>query len=170
MKCNLDVDFNSILNEVKSMIESAKQTNQVLSHNDLLINNILYDSDQDECHIIDYEYTNVNYQMFDIANHFNEFAGIDDVNYDLCPNENEKRDFLKTYLKFYLENEPTNDEIEQMLAEIPIFEAASHAFWIFWAVFQANNSTIDFDYLDYARQRLDQYFKITKDIKRRNHL
>ena len=115
-------------------------------------------------HFIDYEYTAVNYQLFDIANHFNEWAGVDNVDYNLCPSEDEKRQFIKNYLKFYLERDPTTDEIEKVLVEIPIFQAASHAFWIFWALVQANTSSIDFDYLEYASKRLKQYFQITRNL------
>ncbi len=31
-------------------------------------------------------------------------------------------------------------------------------FWGVWGVFQAENSVIDFDYLGYAKIRLDEYF------------
>jgi len=160
-----DVDFMSIFNELQTMIANVKRKDQVLCHNDLLINNILYDSDQREAHIIDYEYMAVNYQLFDLANHFNEWAGIENVNYELCPSDEEKYAFLKTYLTFYLEREPTTAEIKDILEEIPVFEAASHAFWTLWALVQANVSTINFDYLDYASQKYKQYLKIITDIK-----
>lgn len=63
-----------MFDEVKSLVSNVKNKNQVLCHNDLLLNNLLYDSKV--VHIIDYEYTAVNYQLFDIANHFNEWAGL----------------------------------------------------------------------------------------------
>ena len=34
---------------------------------------------------------------------------------------------------------------------------ASHLLWGTWAVFQAENSTIDFDFMRYAKLRLDEY-------------
>lgn len=139
-------------------MSNVKQDKQVLCHNDLLINNLLYDSER--VRIIDYEYTATNYQLFDIANHFNEWAGVDEVNFDLCPNEEEKRYFLETYFKFYLERDPTTEEIDQVLSEIPVFEAASHAFWAVWALVQAGVSTIEFDYLGYASKRLNECKRI----------
>lgn len=47
----------------------------VYAHNDLLIGNILYDEKKNSVTFIDFEYTAYNYQAFDIANHFAEFAG-----------------------------------------------------------------------------------------------
>lgn len=47
----------------------------VFAHNDLLLGNILYDEKQESVIFIDYEYTAFNYQAFDIANHFTEYAG-----------------------------------------------------------------------------------------------
>lgn len=47
----------------------------VYAHNDLLLGNVLYNEEQENVVFIDYEYTAFNYQAFDIANHFAEFAG-----------------------------------------------------------------------------------------------
>lgn len=48
----------------------------VFCHNDLLLGNVIYNSDNESVTFIDYEYAGMNYQAFDIGNHFNEFAGI----------------------------------------------------------------------------------------------
>jgi len=54
----------------------------VFSHNDLLLNNIVLQRDAAAGNrpvnvaFIDYEYAMLNYQAFDIANHFIEFAGV----------------------------------------------------------------------------------------------
>lgn len=47
----------------------------VFAHNDLLLGNILYNQKENTVTFIDFEYTAYNYQAFDIANHFAEFAG-----------------------------------------------------------------------------------------------
>lgn len=47
----------------------------VFAHNDLLLGNVIYNKDEATISFIDYEYATYNYQAFDIANHFNEFAG-----------------------------------------------------------------------------------------------
>ncbi|KAI6235821.1 hypothetical protein M3Y95_00092100 [Aphelenchoides besseyi] len=160
-----DVDFVSSLNRLKKHVSNVKMDTQVLCHNDLLVYNLLYDEDEDEVHIIDYEYTAVNYQLFDIANHFCEYAGVEEVNYDLCPNDEEKMRFLETYLTCYLDRNPTKKELEDALVEIPKFEAASHLFWTLWALAQANASSIDFDYISYAGKRFEQFSRINEEIE-----
>jgi ethanolamine kinase len=47
----------------------------VFCHNDLLLANIIYNAKKNTVTFIDYEYSNYNYQAFDIGNHFAEFAG-----------------------------------------------------------------------------------------------
>ena len=47
----------------------------VFAHNDLLLANVLYNEKENSVTFIDFEYTGYNYQAFDIANHFAEFAG-----------------------------------------------------------------------------------------------
>jgi len=44
-------------------------------HNDLLLGNIIYNNKTSKVSFIDFEYAMPNYVAFDVANHFNEFAG-----------------------------------------------------------------------------------------------
>ncbi|KAI6241691.1 Choline/ethanolamine kinase [Aphelenchoides fujianensis] len=160
-----DVRFEEHLEHLKKILDDVKVDTQVLCHNDLLVHNLLYDDESDEVHIIDYEYTAVNYQLFDVANHFCEYAGVEEVNYDLCPDDEEKARFLSIYLTHYFERPPTDDELRTALKEIPRFEAASHLFWTLWALVQANSSEIDFDYVAYAGKRLDQFNRIISSLE-----
>lgn len=67
----------------------------VFCHNDLLLTNILVQCEKAvggspvSVAFIDYEYAMFNYQAFDIANHFIEFAGvyyvINRVKFKMCP-------------------------------------------------------------------------------------
>eukprot|EP00957_Ditylum_brightwellii_P103710 7900894-Ditylum_brightwellii.AAC.1 len=50
---------------------------------------------------VDFEYGGINYVSFDIANHFNEFAGgtADGVpDYSLFPDEERRREFIAVYI------------------------------------------------------------------------
>lgn len=49
--------------------------------------------------VIDFEYAGPNYLAYDIANHFCEFAGIDNVDYNLYPRESVQREWLAYYLQ-----------------------------------------------------------------------
>lgn len=44
-------------------------------HNDLLLANVVVNDSGDDVTFIDYEYAADSYQAYDIANHFNEYAG-----------------------------------------------------------------------------------------------
>jgi aminoglycoside phosphotransferase (APT) family kinase protein len=60
--------------ELKALLAGAPQPT-VLCHNDVLLANIVLSRDGEQAHFIDYEYAGPNCAAYDIANHFNEWAG-----------------------------------------------------------------------------------------------
>ncbi|XP_071349355.1 ethanolamine kinase 2 [Trachinotus anak] len=136
----------------------------VLCHNDLLCKNIIHNSKEGHVRFIDYEYSSYNYQAFDIGNHFNEFAGMAELDYGLYPSREMQMEWLKVYLQAYkLFTKKTEEvsprELETLYVQVNKFALASHFFWGFWALIQAKYSSIDFDFLGYAVLRFNQYFK-----------
>ncbi|XP_018614221.1 ethanolamine kinase 2 isoform X1 [Scleropages formosus] len=136
----------------------------VLCHNDLLCKNIIYNAKEGHVRFIDYEYSSYNYQAFDIGNHFNEFAGMSELDYSLYPSREIQLEWLHTYLQAYKHftkkgGEVTERELKTLYVQVNKFALASHFFWGFWALIQAKYSTIDFDFLGYAALRFNQYFK-----------
>ncbi|KAL1275804.1 hypothetical protein QQF64_035427 [Cirrhinus molitorella] len=137
----------------------------VLCHNDLLCKNIIYNQQEGNVKFIDYEYAGYNYQAFDIGNHFNEFAGLNEVDYTLYPGRELQLQWLRAYLEAYKEyksqgTQVSNTEVEVLYVQVNRFALASHFFWGLWALIQAQYSTIDFDFLGYAVLRFSQYFKM----------
>lgn len=47
----------------------------VFAHNDLLLGNVIYTKERNSVTFIDFEYAAMNYQAYDIGNHFAEFIG-----------------------------------------------------------------------------------------------
>ncbi|KHJ85042.1 Choline/ethanolamine kinase [Oesophagostomum dentatum] len=127
-------------------------------HNDLLAHNVIFDESSGRVLFIDYEYADFNYALFDIGNHFCEFAGVEEPDYSKCPNKEEIRSFLRIYLEARQGN-VDEDRLETMLRRVPLFQAFSHLLWSAWAVVQSQNSTLDFDYASYAAIRYEQYKK-----------
>ncbi|XP_029455972.1 LOW QUALITY PROTEIN: ethanolamine kinase 1 [Rhinatrema bivittatum] len=124
----------------------------VLCHNDLLCKNIIYNEKQGDVQFIDYEYSGYNYQAYDIGNHFNEFAGVNYVDYSLFPDRALQEQWLRFYLEAYKEykgfdKDVTEKEVEVLYIQVNQFALASHFFWGLWALIQAKYSTIDFDFL-----------------------
>jgi len=144
----------------------------VFCHNDLLLKNIVYfEKPSRGVAFIDFEYADFNYQAFDIANHFCEFAGVDNFDPDLYPS----KDFQLKWLEHYLnrrkslfegegaetKNEPDSAfiaDVQKLYFQVKKFTLAAHLFWGIWSLIQAEHSTIKFDFLGYAIDRLNEYF------------
>ncbi|XP_022082644.1 ethanolamine kinase 1-like [Acanthaster planci] len=151
------------VSQLKSVL-TCLATPTVFCHNDNLLANIIFDEQKDKVSFIDYEYAGYNYQAFDIGNHFCEFAGVEEVDYNLYPEKDFQirwlREFLTTQNKANnIQKEITEKDLETLYVTVNKFALAAHMFWGIWALMQAHYSTIDFDFLDYSKQRLDEYFR-----------
>ena len=133
--------------------KSSMLNNIVFSHNDLLLANIIYDKTVEDTSkqisFIDYEYSGYNYQAYDIANHFNEYAGTDNVNFDLYPSKEYQFKWLDYYLSSYLKDNGHSssksvDEslINDLYKQVNKFALASHLFWGIWSIVQASCSNM----------------------------
>jgi len=140
----------------------------VFCHNDLLIHNIVFNQKKNKVSFIDYEYASYNYQAFDIANHFCEYAGVDEPDYSLYPDQVFQMKWLRLYIieqKKYLNDlsytneESLKKETLQLYKKVYLFSMVPHLLWCLWALVQSNYSSINFDYIKYANTRLEEYFK-----------
>jgi len=138
-------------------------------HNDLVIANILHNQEAQTVHFIDFEYGEWNYAAFDIANHFNEYVGLDALDYKAnFPSEELRRAFIKDYISARKKKQSStangkadsltisDQEVTDFLHDVSMLSLQSHLLWAIWAFFQDEKSSIDFDYKDYARQRLQE--------------
>lgn len=149
----------------------------VFCHNDLLLKNIVFHEQPIKgVTFIDFEYGDFNYQAFDIGNHFCEFAGVDNYDPSLYP----EKSFQLVWLKHYLgrrhellgidsDMRTLEDEAELLYQQVRKFTLAAHLFWGIWALIQAEHSTIKFDFMSYAIERLNEYFA-RKTHKLNGHL
>uniref|UniRef100_G3UK07 ethanolamine kinase n=1 Tax=Loxodonta africana TaxID=9785 RepID=G3UK07_LOXAF len=141
----------------------------VISHNDLLCKNIIYNEKEGDVQFIDYEYSGYNYLAYDIGNHFNEFAEMILLKYFFFKDVELKIHFMALYLETLPEGkqvgkEVTEKEVEILYIQVNQFALASHFFWGLWALIQAKYSTIEFDFLGYAIVRFNQYFKMKPEV------
>ncbi|XP_038664014.1 ethanolamine kinase 1-like isoform X2 [Scyliorhinus canicula] len=126
------VSETEVLKEHLSQVKSPV----VLCHNDLLCKNIIYIETQ----------------------------GVSELDFSMYPPKEMQMDWLTSYLREYKEYtgcEPvvTDLEVLKLYVQVNKFTLASHFSWGLWAVLQARYSTIEFDFLRYARERFKQYFK-----------
>ncbi|XP_038071190.1 ethanolamine kinase 1-like isoform X3 [Patiria miniata] len=136
----------------------------VFCHNDNLLANIIFNEQKGKISFIDYEYAAFNYQAYDIGNHFCEFAGVEEVDYNLYPNKEFQMKWLQEFLTAQneansVEKKVTERDVESLYVIVNKFALASHMFWGIWALVQSHHSTIDFDFLEYSKLRLDEYLR-----------
>eukprot|EP00795_Rhopilema_esculentum_P011520 gene11520-21740_t len=157
------------VSEISQVLSSA-QSPLVLCHNDALCANFIYDEIKEKLWIIDYEYASINHAAYDLANHFNEYAGVTDVNFERLPSKEKQLNLIRIYLeefgklKWTGDVDITDEKIEKFYVEVCKFSLASHLFWGIWSIVQAFYSEIDFDFLGYAALRLNEYFRKKPDV------
>ncbi|MBA0777967.1 hypothetical protein Gotri_005911 [Gossypium trilobum] len=95
----------------------------------------------------DYEYASYNPVAYDLANHFCEMAA----------NYHTETPHLLDY-SIYPGSKPSDAEVEQLLIDAEKYTLANHLFWGLWGIISGHVNKIDFDYLEYARQRFQQYW------------
>ncbi|XP_066141238.1 ethanolamine kinase isoform X1 [Euwallacea fornicatus] len=153
-------DLNEEIIELQKILEKTK-TPVVFCHNDLLLGNVVFTEEENDVTFIDYEYAAFNYQPYDIANHFAEFVGIDVNQLDYSkdfPSKDFQKDWIRVYLQEFNGSAPDENQVEDLCTNVIKFVLVSHLFWGIWALIQAEHSNIEFDYLLFAKVRLDEYF------------
>uniref|UniRef100_A0A3Q3J0G5 Ethanolamine kinase n=1 Tax=Monopterus albus TaxID=43700 RepID=A0A3Q3J0G5_MONAL len=164
---------------LKSLLESTHSP-VVFCHNDCQEGNILLlngsQTSEQKLMLIDFEYSSYNYRGFDIGNHFCEwmydytcdefpFFKVDPQAY---PSKAQQLHFIEGYLRASdhgfdsLSEEDQMKVKEELCVEVNRFSLASHFFWGLWSIIQAQLSTIEFGYLEYAQARFDAYFQQKK--------
>ncbi|ORC91738.1 choline kinase [Trypanosoma theileri] len=189
-------------------------------HNDLLSANIMRHTENGKLKIIDFDYVKRNYFLFDIANHFNEYTGLDCDYARYFPSDKMMERFIAVYRqamreelhrhqseaecrgledilpgqdRFFLcstctngvegknaneaeipkniqkeeeeeeeENEEERNIIQHWVRLVKVLTLASHLSWSIWALLQEAVSTLDMNFLEYAKSRLARYLE-TKD-------
>ncbi|CAN0843777.1 Probable choline kinase 2 [Linum grandiflorum] len=128
-------------------------------HNDVQYGNIMIDEETKAVTIIDYEYASYNPVAFDLANHFCEMAAdyhTDTphvMDYSKYPGPEERRRFVTAYM-----SSSGGKEVEPFLKDVENYTLGSHLFWGLWGIISEHVNKIEFDYSEYAKQRLDQYW------------
>ncbi|XP_015193921.1 ethanolamine kinase 1-like isoform X1 [Lepisosteus oculatus] len=166
-----------LVSEIETLKKHLSQIKSpaVLCHNDLLCKNIIYNEAKGFVRFIDYEYAGYNYQAYDIGNHFNEFAGVHNVDYSLYPNQDLQSDWLATYLETYkdyngMDSTVSDEEVQKLYVQVCKFSLVSHFSWGLWALLQARYSTIDFDFLRFQKSPDGIHFHSTQERKRYNEI
>lgn len=148
----------------------------VVCHNDLLGGNIMVEravanaansasSPPARVRFIDFEYARRDFALYDIANHWNEWAGYDN-DFAKYPDAAAQRRFLRAYFAAMATlTAASDDERAAMLSDAAIERAvvatnflslAANLCWSTWSLVQHAYSAIDFDYMTYHKLKLER--------------
>ncbi|GAV72294.1 Choline_kinase domain-containing protein [Cephalotus follicularis] len=160
-----DFCLDTLEEEISMLEKELSQDHQEIGfcHNDLQYGNVMMDEETRSITIIDYEYATFNPVAYDIANHFCEMAANYHsetphiLDYSKYPGLEERQRFLYNYLSS-AGNQPSDNEVGQILNNVEKYTLANHLFWGLWGIISAHANNIDFDYIEYARQRSQQYW------------
>ncbi|KAK6150175.1 hypothetical protein DH2020_017700 [Rehmannia glutinosa] len=163
--------LNALEDEISALEKNLSTDHQLVGfcHNDLQYGNIMMDEVTRLITIIDYEYASYNHVAFDIANHFCEMAADYHtetphvLDYSKYPGLEERKRFLRIYLSGS-GNQPSDVEVEHLLQEVEKYTLASHLLWGLWGLISEHVNKIDFDYMEYARQRFRQYWAKKSEV------
>lgn len=171
---NVQNDYNDLYAQLADS-PGLDGKDYVFSHCDLLSGNVIVlqpessiNGHDGQCatpkiSFIDYEYASPAPAAFDIANHFAEWAGFD-CDHSAMPTKSQRREFLTHYVRAFradthphMSDEELGAAVDEVYKQVDIYRGVPGFYWGIWALIQAQISTIDFDYADYAEQRFGEY-------------
>lgn len=158
-------------NEIDTLEKELSQSHQVVAfcHNDLQYGNIMINEETKSVTLIDYEYASYNPIAYDLANHFCEWAAnyhTDTphvLDYNMYPDFEERKRFVQAYLNS-TGNLPSDAEVNQLIDDVEKYTLPNHIFWGLWGIISGHVTHIDFDYIEYARQRFKQYWLMKPEL------
>ena len=74
--------------------------------------------------------------------------------------------WIKEYLNAKNNSEASEKEISDFQGHVELFSVASMIYWGIWALVQAEISSIDFDYMNFAKARLDEFKRRKNELMR----
>jgi len=187
--CHNDLqEGNFIATEYEHHDQLSNNTTVSLDHHHNLYDPTL------EVHLemIDFEYSHYNYRGFDLANHMCEHY-IDystphfpffTLKHELFPDHLYMKQYFRYYLTYFDQFKQKScqtidhhqaspsvpnimeSEVEALEQETLSFMLASHMMWSIWGILQSTLSCLSFGYLEYARQRLQEYDRLKEILIR----
>jgi ethanolamine kinase len=183
--CSYPLPSSNNPEEQAKIDATAFMYRQVYAHNDLLSGNIMHrEGPVDYVTLIDYEYAGFNFLGHELANHFCEHAGFDFDIEKWYPSKKVQCIFFQTYMESmkelsYVPNLSSYDPaappstspdaisevfLSTMFEVANAFTLTSDFWWGIWAIVQAQNSPIDFDFASYSIIRMKAYMKHKRDF------
>lgn len=157
--------LDALDNEISFLEKTLTRDGQATGfcHNDLQYGNIMFDEETKEMTFIDYEYSTYNPVAYDIANLFCEMAANYHsetphiLDYTKYPGLEERQRFLRAYLSSS-GHRPSGVEIDELTEEVENYTLVNHLQWGLWGIISGHVNKIDFNFIEYAKQRFRKYW------------
>ncbi|GMH00958.1 hypothetical protein Nepgr_002797 [Nepenthes gracilis] len=162
----MEFGLDGLDDEIRMLQEKFSRDEEEIGfcHNDLQYGNIMVNEETRTITFIDYEYASYNPVAYDLANHFCEMAANYHtetphiLDYSKYPGLERRQRFVRAYLG-PSEYEQSEEEVAQLVEDGEKYTLANHLLWGLWGIISAHVDQIDFDYMEYARQRFKQYWQ-----------
>ncbi|CAG8641082.1 9647_t:CDS:2 [Ambispora gerdemannii] len=156
-----DINWPQLVKDINHLEQQILKLNAPVKfcHNDLLSLNIIYNEDEKRVSFIDWEYGCYGYRSLDIALHFINFAGFE-ASWHQCPKKDYQIKWLRHYLLAYNSGtEITDYDVELLYREVTKFGLVGLIHIGLWALLQANLSDLDFDFMGYAVELFNEFYR-----------
>lgn len=168
-------DLETEYQQLKKVLLMTKSP-VLFCHNDVQVGNIL--KVENDLMLIDFEFACYSFRGFDIGNHFIErmFNNHSDVypffeyDYSHYPSRDEQIFFAVNYIEKFNANIAMNGMTnhsglvnlneDSLIYEANVFALIALHCAVVWTVIQANESSVEFGWLEFAIARADAYFKL----------
>ncbi|KAK8803363.1 hypothetical protein WA158_001057 [Blastocystis sp. Blastoise] len=161
-------DFDNIIQEIKNYHELFDKDDYelVFAHLDLQHGNILQNENEDIM-FVDFEYSGASSSAEDIANYFSEMMydyNMDNSEYmkkELYPTLEQQKFFVRSYLEAKRENKNVSEEdVDKFLDTVHKHTCLCVLHWFVWGILESALSEIDWDYFNYAKDKIRYYYEI----------
>lgn len=163
------IDFLSNTKLLEYTLE-MDQTNSVfvMSHNDLNMNNILYDHSRETFKLIDFEYSCFSPFGYELANtilescfEFNKAKNAYQINHSVFLDDSKLKNLLELYVealdKEKMGIDPKDPRLDpvKLVADVKKFYTVVNNCWLIWCCLKVNDPLVEFDLASYSECRLE---------------
>ncbi|CAF3104278.1 unnamed protein product, partial [Rotaria sp. Silwood2] len=134
----------------------------VLCHNDPYAPNVIFNAEQKSVSLIDFDYTDLNFSLFDVASHFAGYCFLDKVDISMYPTHEEQKRWLTVYFRARgMDESLSNDTTCRLIDQ---FSAVVHLMRGLWSLLQAHISTLTFDFIKHGKIHFGYYQKMRQSL------
>lgn len=139
-----------------------------MSHNDLNMNNILYDQKREQFKLIDFEYSCFSPFGYELANtvlessfEFSKAKNQYQINHSVFLDDSKLRQLLELGLnaldteKMQIDPKDPRLDLAKLVSDIKKFYTVVNNCWLIWCCLKVNDPLVEFDLASYSECRLE---------------